>query len=672
MKKLVISAALLLVSCCCLVAQPQSLLKKPLNKENARYFDEFIRRHAPADSAFNVMAYIAKQHFFNGRAMVAREVFVVYGPLFHSRKKEIDNEKNALLQVGLTQAPSQDAVGIYERIAREIAPTEDSFVLVQRLAERFINRRDWDSAAAVYGRFKPLFPGKQKYFNEVISLLLAPEEGIAVRNLGPAVNSKFDEWDPNPTPDGKHLFFSSSRPGTRGLSDVWECRLEGDRWSAPRNLGRGVNGDRNETIDNISADGTTLLLSGDFPGSFGKFDIYTATLDSSGWGNLRHLPMPVNSGYQDESGNFTADGKALVFTSDRPGGVGSHVPYGKYHHGSVMGNMDIYVTFMTDSGWSEPVNLGPKINTPYAERSAYLHPDGKTLYFSSDGHPGLGRLDIFKSVRLKEDSWTEWSEPVNLGKEVNTAMDDWGYKVTVGGDSAFFAGNMRPDGYGGWDLFTAGLPGKAKPDRPAVVSGRVLDGKGRPLYADIYWEDLTTGENSGRLKSNPFDGSYFIALPLGKFYGFYASKSGFYPGSSNLDLRNAPARDIKGHDIILVSNDDFKKHESTIRINNIFFDFDKYFVKPESYPELDRLAAFLKQFPGAKLEIHGHTDNSGNGEYNMELSRKRAEAVRNYMLQKGFSPANFSVKGFGAAKPVADNSTEEGRAQNRRVEVFLP
>ena len=432
-----------------------------------------------------------------------------------------------------------------------------------------------------------------------------------------------------------------------------------------------MNGPNDETIDNIKADGNDILLSGTFEGTFGLFDIYHVQRTVNGWGSLEHYPYPINTRWVDEGANLTSDGKALLFTSDRPGGTGEFHPYGSQFHGGLNGNMDIYVCLKTDSGWSAPINLGTTINTPYAERSPYLHPDGKTLYFSSDGHPGLGRIDVFKSIRLREDSWTEWSEPVNLGKEINTILDDWGYKVSVTGDSAFFAGKNRTEGYGDWDLYSVTLPKISKPAQVVTIKGKVTDTKGNFLSAEIKWEDLSTGKNAGSLTSNPEDGSYIIMLPLGKNYGYYAEKQGFYPSSQNINLKKAEEGSVINEDIVLTSLKEMKEEKAKVRINNIFFDFDEYSLLPESSPELDRLAALLQSNNELEVEIDGHTDIVGKGEYNFDLSLKRAEIVRDYLISKGVASTRFTVKGLGKTKPVAPNDTEEGRAKNRRVEIWF-
>jgi outer membrane protein OmpA-like peptidoglycan-associated protein len=444
--------------------------------------------------------------------------------------------------------------------------------------------------------------------------------------------------------------------------------LKDGKWQKPQNLGKPVNDIYDETIDNVSLDGTILLMSGDFAGTYGEFDIYIAEKDSDSW-KLSHLPYPINSKYHEESANLTSDGKALLFTSDRPGGIGPYIPINQYfYHGSTMGNMDIYISFLSDSGWMKPINLGNTINTPYSERSAYLHPDGKTLYFSSNGHAGLGKLDVYKTVRLKDDSWTEWSEPLNLGKEINTANDDWGYNIDIKGDSAFFGINDALDGYGNWDIYSVSLPKTAKPEKIIIVRGKVTDSKGNPLACVIKWEDLETGEVIGRLRSDPRDGNYFIVLNPGRNYGYFAEKPGFYPVSKNIDLKNKFNDKEIREDIILISLNELKNKNSVI-INNIFFDYDKYELKSESTPELKRLTEFLIKNSKLKVIIEGHTDETGSNEYNLKLSENRADAIKKYLFDNGIKEDRITIKGYGKTKPIASNDTEENRARNRRVEI---
>lgn len=592
-------------------------------------------------------------------------------PLNDIYGKKIKQQVLATQTVDLLQYPTELNSRAYGRFVRRNAPSPDAYVAVQRLAYKDIKSRNWQAASDTFKMYLPDFKNDtSRRVERTIELLEAEDEKITISNIGDSINSKTGEWDPCPTPDGTTLYMTcSGRQGGSGGEDVFYSERINGKWSKAKNVGSPISNRQNETIDNVSADGNTLYLSGNFQGSFGEFDIYTADRTSTGWQQLRQLPYPVNSPYHDESGGLASDGNAMIFTSSRPGGIGPYMPRGMYvYHGSVQGNMDIYVTLKTDKGWSEAINLGPTINTPYAERSAYLHPDGKTLYFSSEGHYGLGGLDVMKSVRLKEDSWTEWSEPINIGKQINSPNDDWGYKTNITGDTAYFAAQNREGGFGDWDIYTATVSSKVKPQKLATIRGKVLDPKGKPLAATIRWEDLSTKKQVGELKSNPRDGSYFIALPLGKNYGYFAEKKGYYPASKNIDLRKKKDAVSVTENIILVPIEEILVGKQSIRINNIFFDTDKFELQEESYPELQRLVTILKENPTAKIEIAGHTDDKGSEAYNQELSQKRADAVMDYLVKSGGDATSITAKGYGKRKPLAKNNSEESRAQNRRVE----
>jgi len=573
----------------------------------------------------------------------------------------------------MQETPSRRELREYRRFIRKHAPSENAFIAVQRIAEPWLRAHEWEQAAEVFAAYRPLFPKMDRRFERIVELLGAPEQGLEVLNLGEGVNSEAHEGLPVPTADGRRLYFTGKhRFGSWGMEDIWVSERRDGRWQEAKNLGARINTSQNESANSVSADGTRLIIFGHFEGSLGRGDNFYADKTSTGWGEIQHFPAPINSPYFDSDGFVTADGKAMLFVSDRPGGVGAFHAKDEMFHGNFWGNTDIYVCLRTDEGWSEPVNLGPVINTPFAERTPFLHPDGKTLYFSSDGHYGLGRLDVFKAVRLRDDSWTEWSRPVNLGKEINTAGDDFGYKVATAGDVAYFSAyglqEEGAEGFGGYDIYSIALPSEARPQAVATITGRVSDEQGRPLAAAIKWENLATGENAGELRSNPEDGSYFIVLPLGANYGYYAEREGYYPVSKNVDLTGKTDAVAITEDIVLVSIKEMRRQGLAVRINNIFFDFDRYELKSESYPELNRLAKVLKQNPGMKVEIAGHTDDVGTEEYNLTLSRNRAQAVVDYLVSAGCERANLLPTGYGESRPVASNQTEEGRALNRRVE----
>ncbi len=669
--------ALLFVNICLLLLNTYRLnaqtiidLGAPLNDSTFNVWNAYIHKYAPADSAFRVVEQMAGRHYLSERASVAKYIYERYHELFPWQDSIIKSRIFTLEQVMIAQTPQPDTRGVYHDFILKNAPSEDAFVALQRLTDTYVNRKFWDSAVFVYEYYRPYFPASTRRFETIIKILRAPAEGLQVRNLGNFINTFGNEWDPSPTPDGRYLYFTAdSRQGGHGRSDIWVSEKKNGEWQLPVNLGKSINSFRDETIDDVSVDGNILKLSGNFRGSLGEFDIYFAEKDEEGWKSLTHLPPPINTIYHEESGCLTADGKALLFTSDRPGGVGPYVPINRhFYHGSNMGNMDIYVSLKKDDGsWSEPINLGTAINTPFAERSVFLHPDGKTLYFSSDGHPGLGRLDVFKSTRLSDTSWTMWSEPINLGKEINSANDDWGYVVDILGETAYFAGNNYVIGYGGWDIYSISLPKAARPEKVAIVRGKVKDNKGSPLGSIIKWEDLETGQLVGTLLSDPRDGYYFIALKLGRLYGYYAQKEGYYPSSKHIDLRNISESIDLTEDIILTSATELAKDNVSIKINNLFFDFAKADLKKESFPELNRLIEFLNTNKTKKILIEGHTDNIGTDERNLQLSIERADAVRYYLIGNGIEADRLSVKGYGASKPEVPNDSEENRALNRRV-----
>jgi outer membrane protein OmpA-like peptidoglycan-associated protein len=559
---------------------------------------------------------------------------------------------------------------VYDTYVKEHAPSEDAFVAVQRIAARHLRAKRWDKATEVFDSYAGLFPGMGDRFATIHDLLTAEsDESTEIKNLGPEINTSASEFWPVPTADGGELYFTGSgRSDGLGGEDIYRSVSASTGWHQAGPMGHDVNSpSHNESTDAISADGNKLIMFSTHEDPSGS--IYYRYRTASGCSETQTYPAPINlEGSFDAGGFETSDGKAILFASQRSSCIGEYHEKGELFHGSGWGNIDIFVCLKTLDGWSEAINLGPTINTPYCDYSPFLHPDGKTLYFSSDGHAGLGRLDLYKSTRLREDSWTDWSTPVNLGKQINTAGEDWGYKIATAGDVAYFSANDREGGYGGNDIYSITLPAEARPEVVATIRGTVTNDDGEQLEAEIIWENLTSGETVGELRSDPRDGSYFVALPMGKKYGYYASAEGYYPISRSIDLVGQTEAVDTTVDIVLKSLEQMKETGESVRINNIFFEFDKYDLLPESYPELNRLANILKDLPDTRVEIAGHTDSIDSDSYNMELSRKRAGAVVDYLVSVGCSQSQLLAKGYGESRPIATNDTEEGRAQNRRVE----
>jgi outer membrane protein OmpA-like peptidoglycan-associated protein len=549
----------------------------------------------------------------------------------------------------------------------QVAPKEDAFVALQRLAKPFIEKKDWNGAVKIFKEFQQWFLDDFTRIQKIIDLLEAPAQNLEIINIE-TINTKKSEYFPVLTIDGLTMYFTFA-DGKYGGEDIYYSKKIADTWIKPQALGPPFCSKENDAINSISADGNIIVLFGSYKGHLGGGDNYYAEKTQTGWSNIKPFPKPINSAYWDCDGFLTADGKAFLFTSDRPGNIGEFNRSGSFFHGEYDGNTDIYVSVKTSDGWANPINLGNLINTPYTERSPFLHPDGKTLYFSSDGHCGLGSLDVFKSVRLYDTSWTQWSEPVNLGKEINTAGYDVAYKITTDGKYAFFASD-RPGGKGAYDIYRLSLPKEAMPEKNVLtVFGKVIDENNNPLDAEILWYNLSSGVNVGKLTSDPITGEYIITLPNGYLYSYFAERSGYYSVSNTIDLIQKNEFDQLYVDIILKSI--IYITQEPIVLNNIYFDTDKYELKPESFVELDRVIKFLNDNPGIKIEISAHTDSRGSDEYNLTLSQKRAESVVNYIILNGIDQNRLTAAGYGEKFPVADNSTAEGMAKNRRVEMKI-
>lgn len=571
------------------------------------------------------------------------------------------------LEDGLAAAITADQLEVF---VAAYSPCELAFVAVQRLAAPFIREADWQGAAAVFSSHRDRFPEMDGRFQDILDLLTTPPEKVVKTRLGPGVNTRLDEFRPIISSNDSTLLFSRNRGPVAGGEDVYRSRREGEYWYKAKNVGPPISTDSHEMPLAVSADNRTLLLYGNYEGGLGRGDIYYAEFNGKCWSVPTPLPEPVNSDYFDSDAMIAADGRTIFFVSERPGNIGRFHPKDELFHGGYGGNTDIYVYVDNGGGSLTAVNLGPVINTPYSEYSPFFHPDGKTLYFSSDGHPGLGGLDVFKSTRMG-DSWTEWSTPVNLGKEINTVFNDWGYQISTAGDRAYFAAKAMGVRSINSDIFSVKLPPRVQPNPVVLVYGKVSDPDGTPLDAEIKWNNLSENREAGRLRSNPADGTYNITLPGGSIYGYYAEMDGFIGSSENIDLSGIADYSEKNVDIILYPVKTLQEDKVRVRLNNIFFDFDRYELRPESFLELDRWVKLLADNPDMEVRIHGHADSTGPELYNKVLSENRAQAVVIYLTDKGISRQRIKARGFGENRPVATNETEEGRQENRRVEIVF-
>jgi OmpA-OmpF porin, OOP family len=492
--------------------------------------------------------------------------------------------------------------------------------------------------------------------------------GILIEVLDNNVNSEYKELNPLLSPDGKTLYFSrQNHPqnvgGVKDKEDIWYSELDSaGRWKLAQNLGVLNNEGPNfvNTIKAVTPDGKSaiMVLLGNKYLDNGK--MLAGVSISSNVGGTWSKPVALNIvndyNYAEKANYFLADNrKTLLMSVERD---------------DSQGDRDLYVTFMNaDSSWSEPVNLGDVINSAGEESAPFLASDDKTLYFSSTGFSGYGGNDIYVSRRL-DDTWTNWSEPENLGPEINSPLEDLFFNIPAASEFAYYSRGLSETNA---DIFRVKLPIVKSPDAYVTVKGKVIDKtSGEPVAAKIVYERLPDGKDTGISQTDPETGEYEIRLPTGQLYGLRAEAEGKMSESQNLDLRNmTPDQVIDKNFTLQPIGVATIAPNATIVLNNIFFDFDKATLKSESAPELDRLIAMLKEKSTMEVQISGHTDNVGPAAYNMSLSERRAKAVVAYIVRGGIPKERLTVQFFGETKPTDTNETKDGRSKNRRVEFLI-
>lgn len=473
------------------------------------------------------------------------------------------------------------------------------------------------------------------------------------QNLGPTVNTVDGEYWPGMTLDGKYFYFTRMMvKNNRPFEDFYRSTVVDSTFGPSIRLPEPVNTPGNEGTISITADGKTIFFSAKdrvdergMPIGVGEFDIYFSGYNNGQWTKPINLGPPVNSDRWDAQPSISPDGLTLYFSSDRPGG---------------QGGADIWMSKFKDGRFQEPVNLGPEVNTAGEEQSPFIHYDNQTLYFSSNGHPGIGGGDIFVCRKNEEGKFVN---RVNIGYPINSEKDELGLVVDRLGKFGYLS-SERPGGFGGLDIYKFELPSNLKPEAVSYVTGTVYDAiTTEKIEAEMELTDLATGEIIIKTKSNKNTGAFFMVLKSNRNYMLTIDKMNYLFYSANFALKEQSNLDPYKLDVPL------KKPATDIEIvlNNVFFDVDKFDIKPESMLELEKLLHLLKKFPFMKIEIGGHTDNTGDKARNKTLSQNRAKAVKDYLVSKGIDATRLSAIGYGDTKPVADNGTEEGRAKNRRT-----
>jgi outer membrane protein OmpA-like peptidoglycan-associated protein/tetratricopeptide (TPR) repeat protein len=494
--------------------------------------------------------------------------------------------------------------------------------------------------AADYRRRSFVFALEQEKKHPSANYVFAP------RNMGDSINSAVSEYYPSITIDGKTLVYT--RRVKNFNEDFYISENKDGNWSKSESLSGTINTEQNEGAQALSQDGQWLIYTGcNFPDGMGNCDLYFSMLTPQGWSEPQNMGRALNTEFWESAPTLSPDKRDLYFASRMQGGYGGS---------------DIYVSRRLPNGrWGEPRNMGPGINTAGDESCPFIHADNLTLYFTSNGHLGYGGDDLFLTRRNADGSW---GKPENLGYPINTIENEGSLVIAADGKTAYYASD-KSDSKGGLDLYTFEMREDVRPVITLWVEGKVYDSKtGKGLPSAVELVDLSTGNTISKLQTDE-DGNYLSTLPTGKDYLFNVNRKGYLFYSGNFPLSRNTPDSIHHIDIPLQPIE----VNANVILKNIFFETNQFNLQPQSAAELDKLVDLLTENPTLRIQINGHTDNVGKPADNLALSNNRAKAVVTYLLSKKIPAARLTFKGFGATKPIADNATEAGKAQNRRTEL---
>ena len=603
----------------------------------------------------------AQKKYEEGKAALAYTLY----------EKALEEFKDAIKIDPAFAAAYQQSADIYKTLKQyeqaklnyrkvlEIDPEFHSLTFLG-LAESELNTGEYTSALQHFRNYASL-PGVSeknkalaaKYIADCEFSIIAINKPVPFNpvNLGVTINTDKDEYLPVVTADEETLIFTRM---ANNNEDFYTSKKLENKWNRAVFLSRNINTEEyNEGTQCIPPDGMYLFFTGcNRPDGNGRCDIYVCKREGKDWSKPFNLGAPINTSGWESQPSISADGRTLYFASTRPGGLGSS---------------DIWKTELRSDGeWSNPVNLGPNINTPYDEISPFIHPDDQTLYFSSNGWPGFGNKDLFVS---RKDETENFQKPVNLGYPINTSAEESGLMVSSNGRTAFFSSSMK-GGFGNMDIYSFELPQSVRPNMVTYVKGRVYDAKTKePLDANIKITRLKTNKIIFEDISDFETGEFLATMPAaGKSFGLSVDKKGYLFYSENFSLEKPETVDKPFKLSIPLHKIEVGK---MVVLKNIFFETNKFDLLPESKAELQEMISFLNSNPTVSIEIGGHTDNVGDEKANKTLSENRANTVYKYLISNKINPSRLTYKGYGESSPMAENTSEDGRQKNRRTEFKI-
>lgn len=581
--------------------------------------------------------------------------------LFKQSIKKAPKFLNAYDALANTYQKDNQLINSKNTYLKLLSLKSDHFFGLYELGNIYFDLGNLDSSEFYYRRFLRMNSSNDKYAqNAQLNLRNINFSRDAFKNpvkvnpvnMGSSINSENQEYSPAFAIDEKTIYITKrmgNLSDNRPNEDLYFAELNDESWDKVKDIGPPINTIENEGAFSISSDGNYIFFTScSRNGGKGQCDIWLTSKKNNRWDEPKNLQSPINTKYWESQPSISSDGRMLYFSSDRPGGYGG---------------TDIWVSEFSISGWSAPKNLGPTVNTSKDEQFPFIHSDNRTLYFSSNGHPGLGKSDLYLT---RKDVKLNWETPINMGFPINSRGQDWNLVVARDGKTAYFSSDQLK-GFGGLDIYTFQLPEKLQAEKVSYLSGYVRDAiTKQPLSANVELSPIN-GEPTTLTYAKPGTGMFLVPLKTNMKYALTIDKDGylFYT-----EFYNMPAIQRDQPIELFIDLEKIKLGNSVV-LKNIFFDTDKSDIKDESKQELEKLIDFLSENNSIRIEISGHTDNIGDSKHNMVLSENRAKSVCDFLTNNGIEKSRLTYKGFGDTQPIKQNNTDENRAKNRRTEFKI-
>ncbi len=552
----------------------------------------------------------------------------------------INYRPRAIYQLAITEQKLRDFASAAEHFEQFIQLEKRNQGLIQRARRHLENARFAKQAIANPVPFTP-------------------------KKLNGNINTADPEVLPALTADGEFLIFTRL---VNRQEDLFISKLVDGEWQVAKPL-VGINSSQNEGTQSISADGKFLVFTAcNRKGGAGSCDLYYSAIQDNQWISAQNMGSPINSRSWESTPSISANSRTLFFASDRPGGQGGR---------------DLWVSYLEPDGWSLPVNLGPNINSSGDEQSPFIHADGQTLYFMSDGLTGMGNFDLYFSKKQEDGTW---GKPQNLGYPINTTANEGAMIVSLDGKTAYFATDKKLDETtlsesaslkADADIYQFDLPASARPNPVTYLKAEVFDAVTQEkLSAIAEINELASGNSFIKVRADK-SGQFLICIPAGQSYALNVAKAGYLFYSENFDLTTDNSLEepyVMKIGLTPIPEEAITENippSQPIILKNVFFESASAALKPTSRIELNRLRDLLIENPSLTIQINGHTDNVGSENDNQLLSEARAKAVMTFLIDEGINAARLQAKGYGESQPIDTNDTPDGRQNNRRTEFVV-